>query len=85
MINTNSTKEEVLEAVKKNGFSLKYASEELKGDKEVVLAAVQKNGFAFKYASEVAKQNPLMLVHAIKELRNMRENIMAALGGEICQ
>jgi hypothetical protein len=39
-----SDKEFILEAVKQNGYSLKYASKELKNDKEVVLEAVKQNG-----------------------------------------
>jgi hypothetical protein len=34
-------KDIVLEAVKKNGYSLEFASENLKNNKEVVLAAVK--------------------------------------------
>ena len=46
MINENSTKEEVLEAVKQDGELLEYASDELKSDRDVVTAAVQQNGRA---------------------------------------
>lgn len=35
-------KEVVLEAVKEDGYALRYASEELQNDKEVVLEAVKK-------------------------------------------
>ena len=42
----------VLESVKKDGYVLKYASNELKADKEVVLEAVKQNGLALNYASE---------------------------------
>lgn len=52
MINENSTREEVLVAVKANGCNLRYASEELQGDRDVVLEAVKKDGWALEYASE---------------------------------
>ena len=51
MIDETSTKEEVLEAVKQDGYALEYASEELRGDREVVLAAVKQNGRALEQAS----------------------------------
>ena len=52
MINETSTKAEVLAAVKQDGYALRFASDELRGDKEVVLAAVKQDGRAFEYASE---------------------------------
>jgi hypothetical protein len=56
-INKDSTKEVVLEAVKKNGDDLGYASEELRNDFDVVLEAVKKNGIALGYASDRLKKN----------------------------
>jgi len=55
MINKNSTKEEVLEAVKQNGLALEYASKELQNDRDVVLAAVKQCGEALRYASDELK------------------------------
>ena len=52
MIDKNSTKEEVLEAVKQEGFALRFASDELRGDREVVLEAVKQDGDALEFASE---------------------------------
>jgi len=52
MLNKHSTKEEVIEAVKQNGWALKYASEELQNDREVVLAAIKRNGVGLGYASD---------------------------------
>jgi hypothetical protein len=37
-------KEIVIEAVRQNGHSLMYASEELRNDKEIVMEAFKKNG-----------------------------------------
>jgi hypothetical protein len=65
MIHENSTKEEVLKAVKQYGLALKYASDELRGDREVVMAAVKQDGLALKYASD--------------ELRGDREVVLAAV------
>jgi|DEB0MinimDraft_6_1074348.scaffolds.fasta_scaffold336268_2 hypothetical protein len=50
MIDENSTKPEVMEAVKRNGLWLKYASDELKSDREVVSVAVKENPYAVFYA-----------------------------------
>ena len=49
----------VLEAVKKKGLILKYASYELRKDKEIALAAVKQDKRALEYiASEELKQDP---------------------------
>ena len=45
-INENSTKAEVLGAVKQNWLALCHASEALRGDKEVMLEAVKPDGEA---------------------------------------
>ena len=37
MIDENSTKEEVLEAVKKNRYALQYASSQLRNNKEFMM------------------------------------------------
>jgi len=51
MIDENSTREEVIKAVKRNGHALEYASETLKNDKDIVLETVKQNGYALQYAS----------------------------------
>ena len=51
-INKNSSREEVLAAVKSYGHDLEYASDDLKADREIVLVAVKSNGFALEYASD---------------------------------
>ena len=53
MIDKNSTKEEVLEAIKGEGVALRDASEELKGDRDVVMAAVRQDGTALQYAGRL--------------------------------
>ena len=66
MIDENSTKEEVLEAVKQkqDGFYLQYASEALKGDRDVVMEAVKNDGNSLQYASEELRVDPDLLAIA---------------------
>ena len=89
-ITVNSTKQDVLAAVTRNGFALKYASETLKDDRDVVLAAVAQNGFALEYASETLKkdrnflldavaQNGWALRYASETLKNDRDVVLAAV------
>ena len=65
-INKNSTKAEVLEAVKQDGYWLQYASEELRGDKEVVLAAVSQNGWALQFASKELMADREFMMKAVR-------------------
>jgi predicted RNA-binding protein (virulence factor B family) len=80
-----------LKAVKQNGDSLQYASEELKNDKEVVLEAVKQYGRSLLYASEelkndkefvleVVKQNGDSLEYASEELKNDKEVLWISKG-----
>ena len=52
MINKNSTKEDVIIAVRQWGGALCFASYELQDDREVVLEAVKESKGAIKYASD---------------------------------
>lgn len=62
MINENSSKEEVLAAVKVDGYQLTNASTALKNNREVVFAAVTQYGYAIKFAScEMRKHKDIML------------------------
>ena len=56
----------VLEAVKNNGFSLRFASYELRNDKEVVLEAVKNVGFALQFASETLRNDREVVLEAVK-------------------
>ena len=38
-------------AIKKNGYALEFASDELKNDREIVMNAIKKRGKALKFAS----------------------------------
>lgn len=69
MIDKNSTKEEVLEAVKSNGFALQHASDALKADRELVLEVVRKHGRALKWASNKLKNDPEVVLEAVKQDR----------------
>jgi len=66
-----NNKREVLEAVKKWGGALEYASKELRNDKEVVLEAVKNWIWAFTYASEALRNNKeFMLMMAREDYKN---------------
>ena len=67
MINKNSTKQEVLEAVRLNGYALCFASDELRNDREVVLAAVNQEGWALRHASEELQNDREMVLAAVKQ------------------
>lgn len=42
----------MIEAVKNNGYALKYVAKELKKDEELVMEALKCNGFVLKYSDE---------------------------------
>ena len=60
-----NNKAEVLEAVRKSGLDLQYASDELRNDKDVVVAAIQQNGYALEYASAELKNDRQIVIKAI--------------------
>ena len=62
-----SNKGDVLKRVKKNGFALQDASDELKNDKEIVLAAVNQNGIALRYASDELKKDKGIVMAAVNK------------------
>ncbi len=79
-----------IEAVKKYGENLQFASDLLKNDKQLVLTAVMKYGWALEYASESLKndpdivfaavrQDPLALFYASPQLKNDRKIVLAAI------
>ena len=91
MINKNSTKEQVLEALKQNDYYAFFcASDELRNDKDVALAAVKLNGHSLCDASddmrghkevvlEAVKQNGFALEYASAELQNDRDVVLTAV------
>jgi hypothetical protein len=60
-------REAVLEAVKLDGWVLRDASEELRGDKGVVLAAVKQHGNALQFASAALRGDTVVVSEAVKE------------------
>ena len=64
LVMSMTNREIVMKAVSKDGYSLQYASQELRSDREIVMAAVSENPYSLQYASE--------------ELRSDREIVMTA-------
>lgn len=52
----SSDRDEVLDAVSKDGFALEYVSEELRNDRDIVYFAVKQTRDAIQYASEELQQ-----------------------------
>ncbi len=50
----------IIEAIKRYGYTLRYASDEVKNDRDVVLDAVRQNGSALRYASNRLKDNAML-------------------------
>jgi len=51
MIDENSTKHEIMEAVRASGLLLRYAADDLRADPEVVLEALRSDVDAFEHVS----------------------------------
>ena len=66
----------VLEAVRNNGPSLKYASDTMKNNKEVVMAAALKNANALEYASDKIKNDKDFILSLIKQTPNVMEAVI---------
>ena len=47
-----TNKNGILESIKQFGFSLEYASDELKNDREIVLEAIKNDSWNLQFASE---------------------------------
>jgi hypothetical protein len=64
-----NNKEVVMEVVKKDGYFLKYASDNMKNDKEVVLEAVMQDINALQFASDELKNNKefMLLIDEIEK------------------
>ncbi len=60
-----SSKRFMLEAVKKDGRSLKYASYELRNDKEIVIASVSEAGEALEFSNESLQDDKDVVLAAI--------------------
>ena len=85
----NADKNSVIEKVRRDGSSLRYASKEMRADKEVVMAAVSNYGVALGLASEELKAdkevvmkavtNSRALCYASEEMRADKDIVMAAV------
>jgi dimeric dUTPase (all-alpha-NTP-PPase superfamily) len=62
-----NNRELVLDSVRKNGISLKYASKELRNDKEIVMVAVKQDRRSFKYASEELQNDKEVILESIND------------------
>lgn len=60
-------KKELLEAIKKDGSALMYASRKLKNDKDFILEAVKKDSFALYCASRKLKDDKEVVLEAVKK------------------
>ena len=86
----DKSREEMLEAVKKDGSALEYADDTLKADREVVLEAVRNDGGSLEFASYTLKADREIVLEAVKSygralqyasdtLKNDRELVLAAV------
>ena len=88
---SHENRNETLVEVKRNGHSLRHASEALKNDREIVLAAVNQTSDALLYASDALKNDreivlaaleknpPGALEYASDELKDDREIVLKAV------
>lgn len=60
----------VLDAVKKDGSLLQYASKTLQNDRQIILTAVKQNGLALKFASDTLRSNHEIVTTAISTVPN---------------
>jgi hypothetical protein len=83
-------KEDILERVKKDGYSLRDAIYKLKDNEEIVMVSVQHNGWSLQYASDRLRDNKEIVMAAVKEygtalkytsdrLKDDKDIVMAAL------
>ena len=64
---TITDKKELLEAIKKDGSALEFASDKLKDDKKIVLKAIKKDWLALKFASNKLKDDKEVVLTAVKQ------------------
>ena len=86
----NKDRDEVLAAVKKDGWALYDADDSLKKDREIVLVAVKQSGAALEFADESLKKDREIVMAAVKQtgfalddadesLKKDREVVLAAV------
>jgi hypothetical protein len=64
-----SDKDVVMEAVKKNGYNIKYSSNTMKKDKEIALEAIKNYKYAVKYLDKDIKQDSVFIKHCVSEYK----------------
>ena len=62
----NKDRDEVLAAVKEDGYALQHADESFRKDREIVLAAVKKDWEALEYADDSFKADREVVLEAVK-------------------
>lgn len=70
----------MLAAAKKDGWSLEYSSEEMRGDSEVVLAAVKKDGWPFEAASKKMRGDRDVVLRAIVQQDGIGGSVVSIVG-----
>ena len=73
--------DQVLEAVKRSGCALQFASEELKANETIVLEAVKQNRWALGYASKELRANETIVMEAVKQYGSLLECASEKLRG----
>jgi hypothetical protein len=68
-----SNKEFVLAAVRRNGYALQYAHNDLKKDKEIVLASVTEYGYSLYYVHDDFKNDREIVLAAVTQNGNSLE------------
>jgi len=63
----NKDRDEVLAAVKEDGWALEHADESLQKDKEIVMAAVKQDGYALDFADESLQKDKEIVMVAVKQ------------------
>ena len=58
-------RENILSAIKKNGFWLKFESEVVRSDREMTLAAVQQDGWALEFATKAFQADKEIVMTAV--------------------
>lgn len=69
-----SNRQVILEAVKNNGYNLRFASPELCADKQIVMEAVKNYGFALGFASPELQIDENIIKEALKEVEVNEES-----------
>ncbi|KAG2387450.1 hypothetical protein C9374_001782 [Naegleria lovaniensis] len=67
----------VLEIVKRKGYLLEYACEELRNDKDLVMEALKQNGCAYKFVSESLKNEKEIVLTSVKQIEHSEGHLLS--------